>query len=154
NQLSTPETFRALLEAGAPPTTERLVAESAGRIVAWAPSGLYGSGSAWFWLGVHPEHRGHGVGGAPYSHIEARLRDAGADRVETTPNDEDGRAFLQRRGFEVSKTMRASELDPRDVAVTRRAPAGVHVVALRDVAEQAAALFELYGEGRADVPSQ
>src|SRR5262249_16353119 len=88
NQIASPETFRALLEAGAPPTTERLVAEGGGRIVAWAPSGLYASGTGWFWIGVHPEQRGLGIGGTLYAEIEARLRAAGAERIETTPNDE------------------------------------------------------------------
>src|SRR5262245_39694839 len=131
NQLASAEAFRALLEAGAPPTTERLVAESDGRIVAWAPSGLYASGTGWFWIGVRPEHRGRGLGGTLYTRIETRLRAAGAELLETTPNDEAGRVFLQRRGFEVSKTMRVSELDPRRVTIEPRAHEGVDVVALQ-----------------------
>jgi hypothetical protein len=45
NVLSTPATMRALLEADTPPSTERLVGERDGCVVAWAPSGLYESGT-------------------------------------------------------------------------------------------------------------
>ena len=154
DQLSNPDSFRALLAADTPQTTERLVAESGGRIVAWAPSGVYESGRGWFWIGVLPDARGRGVGGAVYDHVEARLRDLGANRMETTPNDEDGRRFLVNRGFEVATTMRVSELDPRTVSTGRDPPAGVQVVPLRQVVDRAEALFDLYGEGREDVPSQ
>jgi hypothetical protein len=37
---------------------------------------------------------------------------------------------------------------------TASAPAGVKVVALHEVLDQADALFELYSQGRADVPSR
>src|SRR5262245_28488799 len=153
NQLATRETLRALLEADAPATTERLVAESGDRVVAWAPSGLYESGSGWVWVGVHPDARRCGVGGSIFARIETRLRDLGADRITTTPNDEDGRQFLLRRGFEVATTVRVSKLDPRTVSTRARIPAGRQVVSLRSVVDREA-LFDLYSEGRADVPSQ
>lgn len=153
NTLGTPATVQSLLEADAAPTTERLVGESGGRIVAWAPSGLYQSASAWFWIGVRPELRGRGIGGALYDHVEARLCEQGATRIETTPNDEAGRQFLDARGFEVSATFRVSEIDPRRVSPAVRPRPGVEVVALREVSELAETLFELYSQGRADVPS-
>jgi GNAT superfamily N-acetyltransferase len=154
NQLATCETFRALLEADPPATTERLVAESRGRIVAWAPSGLYESGSGWFSVGVRPEARRRGVGSSIFDHIETRLGDLGADRITTTPNDEDGRQFLLRRGFDVATTVRVSEIDPRTVSTEARIPAECQVVPLRGVIDRAEALFDVYSQGRADVPAQ
>jgi len=152
--LQTPDSLRALLGRGAQPTTtERLVADSGGRVVAWAPSGLYESGCGWFWIGVQPDARGLGIGTAVYGHIEKRLRDLGASRLETTPNDENGRRFLVKRGFAVATTVRVSELDPRSVPTAPKLPAGVRVVPLRHVLEQAEALFDLYSQARADVPS-
>lgn len=151
--LTTPTAMGALLEAKAPPGTERLVGESSGRVVAWAPSGVYESGTGWFWIGVDPHSRGRGIGGAIYDHVEARLRAHGAGRIETTPNDERGRLFLASRGFAVSATVRVSEIDPRRVRATASRPEGVEVVALREVIDQAEKLFELFSEGRADVPS-
>lgn len=154
NVLTTPKTMRALLTTEAPRSTERLVGERMGRLVAWAPSGLYQSGAGWFWIGVQPLVRRQGVGSAVYDHIEARLRDQGARRIETTPNDEQGRRFLVSRGFEVSATVRVSEIDPRDLAPAPPPPPGFQVVALRDAIDLAERLFELYGDARSDVPSQ
>jgi GNAT superfamily N-acetyltransferase len=151
--LTTPATMRALLEAKAPPGTERLVGEIGGRVVAWAPSGLYQSGTGWFWIGVQPDFRARGIGSVIYDHVEARLLDLRADRIETTPNDDAGRQFLLSRGFRVSATVRVSEIDPRRVSAASPVPAGVEVVALRDVLDEAEALFDLYSIGRADVPS-
>jgi len=145
--------MEALLKGEAPATTERLVGESNGRVVAWAPSGIYESGTAWFWIGVRPQFRGRGIGGAVYDRIEERLRAEAADRIETTPNDDKGRSFLTSRGFEVSATVRVSEIDPGRVSALARPPAGVEVVALREVIDRPAVLFELYSQGRADVPS-
>lgn len=154
NVLTTPATMQALLEAEAAPTTERLVGERRGRIVAWAPSGLYESGTGWFWIGVHLDARRRGIARAIYGHVEARLREHGATRLETTPNDEQGRRFLTARGFVVSTSVRVSEIDPRRVDASALPPAGVEVVALHEALGQANALFELYSQGRADVPSR
>ncbi|HST18997.1 MAG TPA: GNAT family N-acetyltransferase [Gaiellaceae bacterium] len=152
DQIATEASFRALLERTAPATTERLVAEIDSRVIAWAPSGTYASGSGWFWIGVDASCRRRGIGVELYRRIESRLADLGATRLETTPNDGEGRAFLLARGFEVANVMRASELDPRTVpAPTTRADVGV--VPLGAALEHAHALFRLYAEARDDVPS-
>lgn len=153
NVLATAVTMRALLEAEAPPTTERLVAESGGSVIAWAPSGLYESRTGWFWVGIQPEFRGRGIGGAIYDHVEARLRAQGANRIQTITRGERGRRFVTSRGFGLSGTLRVSEIDPRRVSAAIAPPAGVAVVALREVIDRAETLFELYSQGRADVPS-
>src|SRR5690349_10073395 len=106
--LQTAETFRAMLERGAPEGTERLVAEVDGTIVAWAPSGVHGDGSGWLWIGVDPAHRRHGIGGALYQRIEARLR---GRLLRTSANDFDGRSFLERRGFVRTNVLSLLALD-------------------------------------------
>jgi GNAT superfamily N-acetyltransferase len=150
--------MRALRDAEAPATTERLVCDRGGRIVAWAPSGRYDSGDGWFWgwfwVGVQPESRRRGLGSAIYEHVERRLEELGVDRIETTPNDEDGRRFLVSRGFEISATVRVSEIDPRSVRAPASAPDGVKIVGLRELMDDPQPLFELYRQGREDVPSQ
>ena len=153
NQLATEESIRMLLARGARPDTERLVAELDGSVVAWAPSGRYESGEGWFWIGVEHSHRGRGIGGRLYKHIETRLGALGATRIETTPNDEDGRRFLLARDFEVANIVRNSELDPRTVPPPPQPPQGIRVTALSEAGDHAHELFRLYVDARADVPS-
>jgi len=153
NALATAASMRALLEGEAPPATERILGEGNGRVVAWAPSGVYQSGTGLFWIGVQPDSRGRGIGGAIYEHVEAWLGEQGAGRIETTPSDGEGRQFLLSRGYKVSATVRVSEIDPRRVSAATPPPSGVAVVPLRELLDQAETLFELYSQGRADVPS-
>lgn len=153
DQLATVASFRALLERDPEPTIERLVAETDRRIVAWAPSGIYASGDGWFWIGVGESHRRRGLGGHLYARIEARLRSGGATRLETMPNDDDGRRFLVARGFEIANIVRNSELDPRTVAAPPPPPAGIRVASLSEASDRLNGLFRLYAEARADVPS-
>ena len=153
DQIATDASFRVLLERETPPTTRRLVAETDGRIVAWAPSGVYASGAGWFWVGVEETCRRRGLGDTLYAQIESRLRAAGATLLETTPNDADGRGFLASRGFEVSSVVRHSELDPRSVPPPAPPPHGIRVRSLAESLDHLDALFRLYGEARADVPS-
>ena len=153
DQIATDASFRALLERQTPATTRRLVAELGGRIVAWAPSGVYASGAGWFWIGVRQESRRRGLGDRLYALIESRLRAAGATLLETTPNDADGRRFLVARGFESSSAVRHSELDPRSVPPPPTPAHGVCVRSLTDSTDHVDALFRLYAEARADVPS-
>jgi GNAT superfamily N-acetyltransferase len=152
-QLATEESFRMLLAQGARPDTERLVAELDGTVVAWAPSGRYESGEGWFWIGVGRSHRRRGIGRRLYERIETRFGALGATRIETTPNDEDGRRFLLARDFEVANVARNSELDPRTVSPPPQPPEGIRVTALSEAGEHAQELFRLYVEARADVPS-
>jgi GNAT superfamily N-acetyltransferase len=150
--LATETSFRMLLEGRPGPTVERLVAERGDRLVAWAPSGVYESGESWFWIGVERSERRQGLGRELYERIEARVRALGASKVNTTPNDEDGRRFLLARGFELANVVRNSELDPRTVEPFEP-PAGARVVPLREALDHAEELFDLYAQARADVPS-
>ena len=153
DQLASESSLRALLERPAGPATERLVAERVGRIVAWAPSGIYSSRDGWLWIGVAPSERRRGLGAALYDRIETRLRGCGAVRIATAPSDEDGRRFLLARGFEIAAVVRNSELDPRTVTASAEPAPGLRVAALAEALGQAPALYRLYAEGRADVPS-
>ena len=146
--LQTAQTFRALLERGAPKGTERLVAEAGGAIVAWAPSGVYADRSGWLWIGVDPAHRRTGIGRALYDRIEARLGSLGTERLRTSANDDAGRAFLLRRGFVRTNVLRLLTLDlvhaelPEPTVDTRP---------LREV--DIDSIRHLYREGHDDVPS-
>lgn len=153
NELATVETFRRLLARPLASGTERLVAEVAGVLVAWAPSGRYASGAGWLGGGVARVQRGRGLGSVLYERIEQRLRGLGADRLETAATDEDGRRFLLARGFEVANIQRRSELDPRNETSAPAIPAGVEVTPLADVLDRSELLYDLYAETRADTPS-
>jgi GNAT superfamily N-acetyltransferase len=146
---ATPRSFRALLERGSPPGTERLVAELDDEIVAWAPSGLFGDGAGWFWIGVAPAFRGCGIGTALYDRIEQRLRGLGGSRLSTSINDEAGRAFLEHRGFEPGNVMRLSALDLRTVPLTEPAADAVPLTEI-----DLESLCDLYIEAHGDIPSR
>jgi GNAT superfamily N-acetyltransferase len=111
HSFSTVPAFRRLVERGAPATTERLVAEVDGVVRAWAPSGLHGDGSGWFWIGVSEPWRSAGIGSELYNRIETRLRGLGAQTVRSLVNDEQGRRFVTNRRFQLSNSMRSQALD-------------------------------------------
>ncbi len=146
--LATARSFRALIERGTPAGTERLVAERDGAIVAWAPSGVHGDGSGWLWIGVEAAHRGDGIGTALYDRIEARLAARGAGILRTQINDEDGRAFLERRGFARTNVMRLLALDLQQADLPEP-----EVAALPLSAVDVGSIRRLYIEGHDDVPS-
>ena len=141
--LQTAQSFRALLERGAPEGTERLVAEVDGAIVAWAPSGVHDDGSGWLWIGVEAAHRRRGIGSALYERIEARL---GVRLLRTSANDDDGRRFLQRRGFVRTNVLSVLARDLEDLpepTVETRPLAAVDIGSIR----------QLYADCHDDVPS-
>lgn len=144
---ATAETFRALLERPTSPGVERLVAEEDGAVVAWAPSGTHVEGRAWFGITVGPSHRRRGIGGALYEHIEERVRRLGATSLGTQILDEDGRRFLERRGFERGNVQRLQALDIQ----AARLPEPVESAALRDV--EPWSLYELFRDAHGDIPS-
>lgn len=145
---ATSETFRALLERPASAGVERLVAEEDGAIVAWAPSGTHGDGTAWFGITVDPSYRRRGVGAALYERIEERLRDLGAPKLGTQILDEDGRRFLERRSFERTNAQRLQALDL--TAAVLPAPRA-DAVPLREIDPWS--LCELYRDAHGDIPS-
>ena len=143
--LQTAQTFRALLERGAPEGTERLVAEVDGAIVAWAPSGVHADGSGWLWIGVDTAHRQQGIGTALYDRIEARL---GARLLRTSANDADGRGFLERRGFVRANVLSLLALN---LEHTELPEPTAETLPLRAV--EIGSIRTLYSEGHDDVAS-
>jgi GNAT superfamily N-acetyltransferase len=64
---------------------------------------------------VRADHRRRGVGGELFARAVAHVREAGAVRAVAESGEEDGRGFLERRGFTKTTTRRYSRVDPRDV---------------------------------------
>jgi GNAT superfamily N-acetyltransferase len=60
---------------------------------------VHRDGSGWLWIEVAAEGRRQGIGVALYERIAARLERLGAAPLHTQIDDEDGRAFAERRGF-------------------------------------------------------
>lgn len=144
---ATAASFRTLLEAGNPEGTERLVAEENGRIVAWAPSGVHGDLTGWFGISVDPAYRRRGIGGELYERIEARLHALGAPKLTAQPSDDDGRRFLEQRGYERTNVQSLQALDIQAADL----PETPDSAALRDVDPWS--LFELFQRAHGDIPS-
>jgi GNAT superfamily N-acetyltransferase len=146
--VATAASFRRLLERPAPGTTERLVAVEDGAIVAWAPSGLHGDGSGWFWIGVDRGRRRRGTGSALYDRVEDRLRRLDAGLLRTVVDDEDGRRFVERRGFERSNVQRLQALNLPSARLPRP-PDALPLGALEPWS-----LFDLYRQAYDDIPAR
>lgn len=144
---ATAESFRALLAKGAPEGTERLVADEDGKVVAWAPSGMYGDGTGWFGITVDPAYRRRGIGGSLYERIETRLRGLGSPRLTAQTSAEDGKRFLERRGFARTNVQRLQTLDLRAAPL----PEAPESTALRDIDPWS--LLELFRQTHGDIPS-
>jgi len=136
------------------------VAESNGALVGHAFAGLEWSapeaGKGRFWIGVHPEHRGRGVGAELYRTVEAHLRSAGAYRLRTwVDGDPAGERFVGQRGFELTSADRVADVDPRAVDLSRLPELearGFRLASLAASLDQVEALFELCRNGEVDLP--
>jgi GNAT superfamily N-acetyltransferase len=98
---------------------QRLVAEAGGGVVAWSPA-LFAFESARTDTGfagvtVAPAVRRRGVGSRLLERALDHLRAGGATRASSEAWEDDGRRFLERRGFRQTFERRLSALDPRDV---------------------------------------
>ena len=90
------------------------IAESAGTVVGHAYAGLSASTKGRFWIGVHPEQRGRGIGSELYRAVEEHLTSAA--RLRTwVDGDSAGERFVRQRGFEQTGADRVSDVDPRAV---------------------------------------
>ena len=144
----------------APQRTHRRdwVAELDGEIVGHAYAGLQSSipDKGRFWIGVHPEHRGTGIGSELYSAIEAHLRAAGSSRLHTWVDaDPAGERFVRQRGFELESVDRVLAVDPRAVGLSRLAeprPNGLRVATLAETLDRVEALFELCRTSEIELP--
>ena len=141
------------------------VAEIGGDVVGHASAGFEWSvptpGKAWFWIGVHPERRGRGIGGGLYELVEGYLRGEGAWRLRSWVDDDpDGERFLVRRDFQRRGSDWVSSVDPRRVDVSQlprleaaTAAGGFRLVPLGEVRHRVHGLFEVCAAGERDMPS-
>ncbi|MEV8372958.1 GNAT family N-acetyltransferase [Kribbella sp. NPDC056861] len=110
-----------------------LVAEDGGEIVGWGSAGLnvWTSEPGWSSLSiyVHPEHRGHGIGGALAERLHSHLGEIGATRVRAfaTPA---GVGFATGRGYEPVREMHYSGVDPRVLPDQPATPDGIRIATL------------------------
>jgi GNAT superfamily N-acetyltransferase len=145
-----------------PPRAHRRdwVAESNGKIVGHAYAGLECSaptpGKGRFWIGVHPKHRGRGIGAELYRAVEAHLHSGGAWRLRTwVDGDPAGERFVRQRGFELTSADRVADVDPRVVDLSRLPElesSDFRLVSLAEALDRVAALFELCRAGEIDLP--
>lgn len=126
-------------------------------VVGWARARLLwktstpGVGEVWAF--VPPRARGRGHGGRLVEAALAHLRDAGARVLESWAVIDDGRRFLEARGFRPGRSQRVLVLDLAGVEAPEPAPpAGVRVLPLREVLDRPRELHELDAAAVADVP--
>jgi GNAT superfamily N-acetyltransferase len=120
HQLQSEVAFRHRLASSPPGAKERrFVAVDGGEIVAAAGGQLHvyaeRADTAFVGTTVRADHRGSGLGGDLFERVLTHVREAGAVRALAESGQEDGRAFLERRGFTKTTTRRYSRVDPRDV---------------------------------------
>lgn len=120
----TPDLLRVWDEARDPDLFHtEAVAELGGRVVAGGAIGhddfAFEEWRYWGNLVVHPGARGCGIGSALYDELLTRVRSRGAREVRTMLTDAGhhapGRAFLERRGFQVTWERYESRLNTAEV---------------------------------------
>jgi GNAT superfamily N-acetyltransferase len=141
------------------------VAAIGGEVIGHASAGFEWSvptpGKGRFWIGVHPERRGRGIGAQLYERVEEYLRAEGAWRLRSwVDGDPAGERFLARRGFQRRGADRVSSVDPRRVDVSQlprleeaSAAEGFRLVPLGEVRDRVHGLFEVCAAGERDMPS-
>jgi GNAT superfamily N-acetyltransferase len=91
-------------------------------IVAWAFAHRRwrrASTNGYAWIGVRPDARGRGLGGALWERAERHLSSIAAARIDADAvGDADGERFLERRGLVQRRTVVVSAVDPRSVDPT------------------------------------
>jgi GNAT superfamily N-acetyltransferase len=138
------------------------VAELDGRIVGCAQAGLEwylpGPPKGRFWVGVHPERRGCGVGGELYATARRYLVGEGVVRLRTwVDGDLAGERFVRDRGFRPGSVDRVSALDPREVEVSALPgleARGFRLAPLTEVRHRVEDLFAICAAGERDMPSE
>jgi GNAT superfamily N-acetyltransferase len=123
---------------------DAVVAEMDGAVVGWAPSA-----TGWFFVGVLPEERRRGLGGALFDRIAERRR---GEQAAAITLDADGVRFLERRGFERHAALRLAVLELRGAELPPLPDSEHRVVPLGDVRDRVADLYDLYMDTLRDVP--
>jgi GNAT superfamily N-acetyltransferase len=130
------------------------VAELGGDVVGFAWANFEWSvptpGKGRFWIGVHPDRRGHGIGGELYEQVSSYLRDRGAWRLRTFVDDDpDGTRFVERLGFERRGADRVSALE---LATAELPEPAAEVVPLREARDLERDLYEICAAGELEMP--
>jgi len=111
----------------------RLVASVDDDIVAWGWAGLNTwtseQGQAGVSIHVHPEHRRRGIGGALAERLHAHLDEISAVRARTFAEPE-GVAFAKQFGYDGTRQMHYSGVDPRVLPERPPTPEGIELVAM------------------------
>ena len=147
----------------------RRIEQAQGEARFWKAEDDDGALAGWSWSGrewhspdpergiagvlVRPDARGRGLGGALWERAEEHL-DALGSRVVTATSLDDAasRAWIERRGFEVTATGTSAAVDPSTVAAPEEIPAGVEVVRLARFSDDPGPVFELDMAGSEDEP--
>ena len=130
------------------------VAELGGEIAGYGWAGFEWAvptpGKGRFWIGVFPELRRRGVGGALYERIAQHMKELGAWRMRTWVDaDPDGSEFLERQGFRKYTVDVVSELRVAEAELPEpRAP----VVPLAEALDRVRDLYEICAAGEIDMP--
>jgi GNAT superfamily N-acetyltransferase len=137
------------------------VAEVGDRIVGSAQAGFEWSvptpGKGRFWIGVHPDSRGRGIGGELYDAVVNYLSGAAAWRLKSwVDGDPAGGRFLTARGFAQAGGDRVSALDlgEADVREPMEVPNGFRLASLGEVRDRAHDLHAICVEGELDMPGE
>ena len=106
-------------------------------------------------LTVLPEHRRGGVGTALYLEVSAWLAERGVHRIDApvAEDDEEGRAFAERRGFEEVERNRRMILDLTTLEPPAvDPPSGVEIITWAERLDLARGIYEVACEAFPDVP--
>ena len=149
------ETDQMVWARASKPSQQDWIAEPDGTVVGHAYAGLSASGKGRFWIGVHPEQRGRGIGSELYRTVEEHL--ASAAQLRTwVDGDPAGERFVRRSGFEQTGADRVSDVDPRAVDLARlpELEAGdFRLVSLAEALDEVDALFARLRAGEVDLPA-
>jgi GNAT superfamily N-acetyltransferase len=114
----------------------RLVAESGGEVVGWGSAGLNvwtsEAGQGDLSMYVHPDHRQQGIGGALAARLHDHLEEIGVVRVRTFAEPV-GLEFAKRRGYDGTRQMHYSGLDPRVLPDQPPIPEGIELVRIDEL---------------------
>jgi GNAT superfamily N-acetyltransferase len=148
-----------------PPRAQRAawVAVEDGEIAGWGDAQarweVSEEGVCELWAAVRPEQRRRGVGSELFELAWEHLVGIGARVVESWAEEDDGKRFLRRRGFEEVRQERISAVDPREVDLSRlpeleatKRAENFRVVPLAETLDRAQELFAVYMAGEADSP--
>ncbi len=133
-KVMSPAATRHMITVSAP--AERflaLVAESDGEVVAWGSAALNiwtsEPGQSHVSIYVHPDQRKQGIGSALADRLHQHLSEVGAVRSRTFVHP-DGLEFARNRGYDGTRQMHFSGVDPRVLPDQPPTPDGIELVTM------------------------